>query len=133
MCCRCCSTTTGSSTSRPATCRAFIQQNLRQNRSKIFLLLDEQGQAVAFSQLYPAVCSISMRPYYYLSDLYTTPSTRKNGYARHLMNHITEHFTKEGARRLTLDTATTNKIAQGLYESLGYQREAVYITYHQVL
>jgi ribosomal protein S18 acetylase RimI-like enzyme len=114
-------------------CRAFIQQNLRQNRSKIFLLLDDQGQAVAFSQLYPAVCSISMRPYHYLSDLYTTPSTRKSGYARHLMNHITEHFTREGAQRLTLDTATTNKIAQGLYESLGYQREEVYITYHQVL
>jgi ribosomal protein S18 acetylase RimI-like enzyme len=114
-------------------CRAFILQNLRQNRSKIFLLLDDQAQAVAFSQLYPAVCSISMRPYYYLSDLYTTQSTRKNGYARYLMNYITEHFTKDGAQRLTLDTATSNKVAQGLYESLGYQREEVYITYHQVL
>lgn len=122
----------GQSSDEPA-CRAFIQQNLRQNRSKIFLLLDDQGQAVAFAQPYPAVCSISMRPYCYLSDLYTTQATRKNGYARYLMNHITEHFTQEGAQRLTLDTATTNKIAQGLYESLGYQREEVYITYHQVL
>jgi len=114
-------------------CRAFIQQNLRQKRARIFLLLDDQGQAVAFSQLYPAVCSISMRPYYYLSDLYTQPSSRKSGCARYLMNHITAHFTAEGAQRLTLDTAATNRIAQGLYESLGYEREEVYVTYHQVL
>lgn len=44
-------------------CRAFIQQNLQQNRSKIFLLLDDEGGAVGFSQLYPSVCSISMRPF----------------------------------------------------------------------
>lgn len=49
------------------------------------------------------------------------------------MNYITDHFTNLGSQRLTLDTATTNKIAQALYESLGYEREEVYITYHQVL
>lgn len=114
-------------------CRAFILQNLQQNRSKIFLLLNDQGDAVGFSQLYPSVCSITLRPYYYLSDLYTIQSARKQGYARHLMNYITDHFTNAGSQRLTLDTATSNKIAQSLYESLGYEREEVYITYHQVL
>ena len=120
-------------TSDVLACRAFILQNLQQNRSKIFLLLDDQGQAVGFSQLYPSVCSLSLRPYYYLSDLYTTKSARKNGYARYLMNYITDHFTNEGSQRLTLDTAMSNKIAQSLYETLGYEREEVYITYHQVL
>ncbi|MBA4193270.1 MAG: N-acetyltransferase [Comamonadaceae bacterium] len=114
-------------------CRAFIQKNLQQNCSKIFLLLDDEGRAVGFSQLYPSICSISMRPYHYLSDLYVATSTRRNGHARHLMNYITDHFTNLGSQRLTLDTATSNKIAQGLYESLGYEREEVYITYHQVL
>lgn len=114
-------------------CRAFIEQNLRQHRSTIFLLLDEQEQAIGFSQLYPAICSLSMRPYHYLSDLYVAKSARKNGHARSLMKHITEHFTREGAQRLTLDTAKTNHIAQALYESLGYEREEAYITYHQVL
>lgn len=114
-------------------CRAFIEQNLKQKRSRIFLLLNNDGQAVGFSQLYPAVCSLSMRSYYYLSDLYVAKSARKSGHARYLMNYITDHFTNEGAQRLTLDTATTNKIAQSLYESLGYEREEVYITYHQVL
>jgi ribosomal protein S18 acetylase RimI-like enzyme len=49
------------------------------------------------------------------------------------MNYITDHFSREGAQRLTLDTATTNLIAQSLYESLGYEREEVFITYHQML
>lgn len=114
-------------------CRAFIEQNLKQKRSRIFLLLNNDGLAVGFSQLYPAVCSLSMRSYYYLSDLYVAKSARQSGHARYLMNYITDHFTNEGAQRLTLDTATTNKIAQSLYESLGYEREEVYITYHQVL
>lgn len=114
-------------------CRAFIHQNLQQNRSKIFLLLDDEGREVGLSQLYPSVCSISMRPYYYLSDLYVIKSARQKGHARHLMNYVTDHFMNLGSQRLTLDTATTNKIAQALYESLGYEREDVYITYHQVL
>lgn len=114
-------------------CRAFIQQNLQQKRSEIFLLLDDDGRAVGFSQLYPAISSLGMRHYHYLSDLYVAKSERQNGYARHLMNYLTDHFAHEGSERLTLETATTNRIAQKLYESLGYEREEVYITYHQQL
>ncbi|MBU7575384.1 MAG: GNAT family N-acetyltransferase [Hydrogenophaga sp.] len=114
-------------------CRNFIAQNIEQRRSKIFLLLSDEGKPLAFSQLYPAVCSLALRPYYYLSDLYVVASERKKGHARHLMGYLTEHFAQLGAQRLTLDTATTNKAAQCLYESLGYVREDVYITYHQTL
>lgn len=116
-----------------AASRAFIQRNLVQARAKIFLLLDQEGTAVGFSQLYPAISSLAMRPYYYLSDLYVIKSARKKGHARYLMNYITEHFAREGAQRLTLDTAASNEIAQSLYESLGYEREETYITYHQML
>ena len=116
-----------------AASRAFIQQNMAQARSNIFLLLDEHEAAVGFAQLYPSVCSLAMRPFYYLSDLYVAQSARKKGYARYLMNYLTDHFSREGAQRLTLDTATTNRIAQSLYESLGYEREEIYITYHQML
>lgn len=114
-------------------CRAFIQQNIEQQRSKLFLLMSDGGQPVAFSQLYPAICSLSMRPYCYLSDLYVIESERNKGHARCLMNYLKEHFTEVGAQRLTLDTATSNRAAQCLYESLGYVREDVYITYHQML
>ena len=112
---------------------AFIQSNIDNHRSKIFLLFDDEDEAVGFSQLYPTYCSIAMKPYYYLSDLYIEPSRRQAGHARRLMHFITEHCRAEGAQRLTLDTAATNKIAQHLYQSLGYEQERLYITYHQML
>lgn len=114
-------------------CYAFIRDNVEKKRSRLLLLLDPAGKAVGFSQLYPSYCSISMKPYYYLSDLYVDRSCRQKGYARFLMQAVTEQFAAEGAQRLTLDTATSNKIAQHLYESLGYEQEQVYITYHQML
>lgn len=114
-------------------CRTFIQDNLEQARSRLYLVLDDAGRAVGFSQLYPSYCSISMRPYYYLSDLYVEPSVRQQGIARQLMAYLIDLFEAEGAQRLTLDTATTNLPAQALYESLGYQREQVYLTYHRLL
>jgi ribosomal protein S18 acetylase RimI-like enzyme len=114
-------------------CREFLKENLEKQRSKIFLLIDDSGRAVAFSQLYPAICSIAMKPYYYLSDLYVRKDARQHGHAQFLMSFLADHFSAEGMQRLTLDTATTNKIAQHLYESLGYEREEVYITYHQML
>lgn len=79
------------------------------------------------------MCSLSMRSYHYLSDLYVAVPERKNGYARYLVNHLTDHFTHVGAQRLTLDTTTTNTAAQNLYESLGFEQETVNVTYHQVL
>ena len=114
-------------------CRAFIEANLAARRSRILLLLDDAAQAVAFAQLYPALCSVAMRWFFHLSDLYVARSARQQGHARHLMAYITRYATQEGAQRLTLETAITNRAAQGLYESMGYERDAVYLTYHRLL
>jgi ribosomal protein S18 acetylase RimI-like enzyme len=110
----------------------FIEANLAQGRSRIFLLLDNHREPVAFAQLYPPYCSISMKPFYYLSDLYVKKSARRHGHARKLMTYLIEQFGGESAQRLTLETATTNLPAQSLYESLGYTREQVFITYHKM-
>lgn len=59
--------------------------------------------------------------------------SEKKGHAAYLMHYLKAHFMEKGAQRLTLDTAKTNLVAQKLYESLGYAREDVYITYHQML
>jgi len=114
-------------------CRHFLEENLRLRRSSMFLLIDDAGNALAFAQCYPATCSLSMRPYQYLSDLYVIHTARQQGHGRKLMQYLRDHFSARGAQRITLDTATTNVTAQRLYEALGYEREQVYITYHQVL
>ncbi|WP_110970633.1 GNAT family N-acetyltransferase [Pseudomonas huaxiensis] len=113
--------------------RDFLRTNLENNRSRIFLVFDDDAQAVAFAQLYPALCSLAMKRFYWLYDLFVAPQARKSGHARQLMNHLTTLLTAEGADRISLDTATSNKAAQALYESLGYQREGVFLTYHKYL
>ena len=114
-------------------CRDFIRDNLHQHKSKIFLLRDATASALAFCQIYPATCSVAMRPYYYLSDLYVRPEARKAGHARELMSFVADHVKAEGAQRLSLETAHTNLIAQHLYTRLGYQREREFVTFHRLL
>jgi len=113
--------------------RAFLQANLNDSRSRIFLVQDDDGNAVAFAQLYPALCSLAMKRFYWLYDLFVAPQARKCGHARQLMEHLSALLAAEGADRISLDTATSNKAAQALYESLGYQREREFLTYHKYL
>ena len=111
----------------------FLQLNIAENRSNLFLLQDDDGRVVAFAQLYPSYCSTAMRPYLYLSDLFVDPSVRRKGHAKALMLHLIAHFKALSFQRLTLETATTNLAAQRLYESLGYERDTVFLTYHRLL
>lgn len=113
--------------------RDFLQANVQNNLSRIFLVLDNEQNPVAFAQIYPAMCSLAMKRFYWLYDLFVSPDARKAGHARQLMNHLTTLLTAEGADRISLDTANSNKAAQALYESLGYQREGEFVTYHQFL
>lgn len=116
-----------------AACRAFLRANVEQQRSRLFLLVDEEDRAVGLCQLYPSFCSLSLKPYYYLSDLFIDPAQRRGGHARFLMNAVSARCAAEGAQRLTLDTAVDNQAAQHLYASLGYEEEREFITYHQLL
>ncbi|UFH48685.1 GNAT family N-acetyltransferase [Pseudomonas sp. KNUC1026] len=113
--------------------QAFLQANLASQQSRIYLLLDDEGQAVAFAQLYPAMCSLAMQRFYWLYDLFVVPTARKHGYARALMTSLIDIFEEEGAQRISLDTARSNLPAQALYESLGYEQEQAFITYHKML
>jgi len=111
-------------------CYAFLKNNVEQNRSIIFVLLDDNQKAVGFSQLYPSFCSVEMSPICYLYDLYIEKESRGKGYSKDLMQYILDYFKETDVVRLTLDTAFTNKIAQSLYESIGYKRESDFIMYH---
>lgn len=111
----------------------FLQDNLEQKRSEIFLMLDEQQQALAFAQLYPSFCSIALQRYYILFDLFVIPTARKQGHAATLLHALAEHARSQGAHRLTLETAHDNCAAQALYEANGYQRDEVFRVYHRLL
>ncbi|MBB5019507.1 ribosomal protein S18 acetylase RimI-like enzyme [Chitinivorax tropicus] len=110
--------------------RHFLEHNLLHDKALLFMVQLETGEVVGFAQLYPSYCSITLKKYHYLSDLYVRPSARRHGCARFLMRYLIDHFEAQQIGRLTLETATSNHAAQSLYESLGYEREQVFLTYH---
>ena len=107
-----------------ALARAFVEERLQRGESVIFITRDASGEALGFTQLYPAFSSVSARRIWILNDLFVAPEARHRGVARQLMDRARAFAIENHALRLVLETAEDNGPAQKLYESLGYVREA---------
>lgn len=115
-----------------ATARTFLAARLTRGESIIFVAVDSTPtgeRALGFTQLYPAWCSVAAKPYLVLYDLFVAPDARRRGLARALMEEATAFADEVGAFRLELQTARSNRAAQALYESLGWKRDDVFLTY----
>ncbi|MBV7434843.1 GNAT family N-acetyltransferase [Cardiobacteriaceae bacterium TAE3-ERU3] len=104
--------------------KAFIGERMDNNESVLLLALDEENNALGFTQLYPNFSSVSACRVWTLNDLFVVQAARGQGVGRALMNAAKAYAKQTGARRLVLETAADNHTAQRLYESLGYQRES---------
>ena len=130
---------------RTAAC-AWLTDNLDQHRSVIFIAEAQAGSAaegnqqaaqekpgsnpaIGFTQLYPALCSVDLVPYYVLYDLFVLPAARKHGVATALMTAAADFARKDGAARLDLETAHTNQTAKRLYLKLGYEADTTFQKY----
>ena len=113
--------------------RRFIAERLKNEESVIFLALDESGEALGFTQLYPSFSSTTMQPLWILNDLYVRSDCRKSGVASALMERARKFGIETGAVELMLETAVDNSTAQRLYEKLGWHRDKEFYTYHLFL
>ncbi|MDZ7923028.1 MAG: GNAT family N-acetyltransferase [Marinagarivorans sp.] len=113
--------------------RNFIEQRLQNNESIILLAQDNNKNALGFCQLYPTFCSVIAAPIYVLYDLFVTPSARRSGAGKKLLLAAETLAKQQGIARLDLTTAKTNLTAQALYESLGWQRDGVFIAYNKAV
>lgn len=100
----------------------FIKERLSKKDSVLFMAINEQDEAMGFTQLYPSFSSVSMKPIYILNDLYVAADYRKQHVAESLMNHAKAFAHDEGCNALTLQTAFDNHQAQALYNKLGYKK-----------
>ena len=102
--------------------REFIQARLDNQDSLIFLLQDDSGDIIGFSQIYPSFCSVEMIAIGILYDLYIDHRHRASGLGRQMMQHIRQQADSHGMKRLDLLTGKSNVAGQKLYEYSGYRR-----------
>ena len=108
---------------------AFLHERMERRESAI-LVAQADGQLLGFCQLYPTWCSVAAARIFVLHDLFVDEGARRTGVGRQLMLAAQAFGREAGAVRLDLSTARTNARAQALYESLGWQRDDVYLTYN---
>ena len=109
---------------------AFIGERMREGESTVLLAEDANGQAVGFCQLYPSFCSVAAAPIHVLYDLFVAKDARSSGTGRALMQAAQDFAEAAGSARMDLTTARSNSRAQALYESCGWQRDEVFLTYN---
>jgi GNAT superfamily N-acetyltransferase len=113
-----------------AAARAFLRDRMERDESVIYVAYTAPGAAAGFTQLYPSFSSVSLRGLWILNDLFVRPDVRRGGVGRALLERARLHAVETGAKGLILNTAVTNKPAQTLYESCGWQRDDEFFQYH---
>jgi ribosomal protein S18 acetylase RimI-like enzyme len=108
---------------------AYLHARMERGESAI-LVAEGDGTLLGFCQLYPGWCSVAAARIFVLYDLFVDAGVRRAGVGRALMLAAQAFGREAGAVRLDLSTARSNARAQALYESLGWQRDDVYLTYN---
>ena len=113
-----------------AAARAFLRERIERDESVIYLAYTEPREAAGFTQLYPSFSSVSLKPLWILNDLYVRSDVRRGGVGRALLERGRQHAIETAAKGLVLSTGVTNKAAQTLYESCGWQRDDEFFQYY---
>ncbi len=108
--------------SEPDKIREFLARRFEMNDTIFYLALDEEGEALGFTQLFPSFSSVSMQRLYILNDLYVAAKHRGKGVGEALLNRAKERAIRDGAKGLTLETGIDNP-AQHLYERLDWKKD----------
>lgn len=109
--------------------REFIFNRISKNESVIFTTAEDDGNIIGLCQLYPTFCSVIAEPILVLYDLFVIEPKRKLGAGRALLLAAEEYAKSIGIKRMDLTTAKDNFSAQSLYESLGWKKDNVFLTY----
>ena len=107
--------------------KRYVDAQIFRGRTTILAAIARSG-AVGFIQFGDRYCSC-LGKILLLNDLFVDPSCRNMGIGRELMEEALEYGKARGASVVELETEVDNKVAQRLYESLGYKRDTRYITY----
>jgi ribosomal protein S18 acetylase RimI-like enzyme len=114
--------------SDPALARGFLKERIVRKESVIFLA-ELDGRPAGFTQLYRGFTSVGAARLWLLNDLFVDPAVRRCGAGGLLLDAAAAFARKDGAIRLVLSTAVTNKAAQALYERHGWKKDTDFLHY----
>jgi len=110
--------------------KEFLLDRFLNFQSIIFVAMDKENDTiVGFTQLYPTFSSLSMGRAIILNDLYVKKEYRRLGIAKSLLKHVKDFATHSNLKYVELSTSITNKNAQSLYETFGFERETEFYHY----
>jgi ribosomal protein S18 acetylase RimI-like enzyme len=111
--------------------RAYLHARMNNDEAIIFLAVssDDPNRYAGFVLLYPTFDSVEMTAVWVLHDLFVEHQYRQRGIGRLLMNAAKDLCQTTGITRIDLATEISNKQAQSLYESLGYERDIEFYYY----
>jgi GNAT superfamily N-acetyltransferase len=116
-----------------ALARQFLLERFQHHESILFVAIGEGGVALGFTQLFPSFSSVSAGRILVLNDLFVLPDARGAGVGTQLLRAAADYGKAVGAVGLILSTEVTNKTAQALYESEGWNRQTDYFVYRLAL
>ena len=107
----------------------FLKQRFDNKESVIFIHVKDDV-FTGFVLLYLAFSSVACETYYLLDDVYVTPSYRKQGSAKQLIDTAILFARHENALRISLETQKNNYQSHRLYEHMGFIQDSEFKTYH---
>ena len=103
--------------------KKFLSDRIVSEESTI-LLARINDKCAGFIQLYPFFSSVNTSRLLVLNDLYVSPTHRRKGVAKELMESAVLVARETNCKGLILETTDDNTNAQSLYEKLGWAEES---------
>lgn len=100
---------------------ARLMQDLGR-RFDAFVAVDE-GKTVAYAIVYETYSSFAAKPALWLEDVYVTPSARRKGVGRAILEEVKREAKRRGCVRVAWAVLDWNTDAQKMYEALGASRK----------
>ncbi len=107
----------------------FLTQRFENKESVIFIHVKDDV-FTGFVILYLGFSSISCSKYYILDDVYVTPSYRRQGSAKQLIDTAILFARHADAQRISLETQKNNYQSHQLYEQMGFVKDTEFQTFH---
>lgn len=107
----------------------FLKQRFENEESVIFIHVKDDV-LTGFILLYLGFSSVACSTYYILDDVYVTPTYRRQGSAKQLIDTAILFAQHQNAQRISLQTQKNNYQSHELYEQMGFVKDNEFQTYH---